>query len=127
MRRMPTPDQLVKTSLRLPKDLHAEIERAADGAGISTNAEMLLRLARNPHVDTAAEVLAEIRQMETYAVEAMNRQMKALWNALDRAGVTLDHVFEAMAQVPPDGAAATLKKEVEFARELIDAMRAHRA
>lgn len=123
---MPTSDHLVKTSLRLPKDLHAEIERSADEAGISTNAEMLLRLAKNPHVDTAAEVLAEIRQMETFAVEAMNRQMKSLWGALDRAGVTFDHVLEAMAQVPPDGAAANLKKEVEFARELIEAMRAHR-
>lgn len=123
---MPTPDQTVKTSLRLPKNLHAEIEQAAEVAGISTNAEMLLRLAKNPHVDSAAEVLREIRQMETYAVEAMNRQMKSLWSALDRAGLTLTHVLEAMAQVPPDGAAAGLKKEVEFARELIDAMSAHR-
>jgi hypothetical protein len=122
---MPTPDP-VKTSLRLPKNLHAEIEQAADAAGISINAEMLLRLAKNPHVDSAAEVLREIRQIETFAVEAMNRQMKSLWSALDRAGVTLTHVLDAMAQVPPDGAASSLKKEVEFARELIDAMRAHR-
>ncbi|MFP3638097.1 hypothetical protein [Paraburkholderia sp. SIMBA_054] len=123
---MPTPDLTVKTSLRLPKNLHAEIEQAADAAGISVNAEMLLRLAKNPHIDSAAEVLREIRQMETYAVEAMSRQMKALWSGLDRAGMALGHVLEAMAQVPPDGTAASLKREVEFARELIDALSAHR-
>jgi hypothetical protein len=119
-------DNLVKTSLRLPRPLHAEIDKAADAAGISTNAEMLLRLARDPHVDTAAQVLEYIKATEGHAVDAMARQMKALWSALDRANVTLEHVAVAMAQVPPDGAAAGLKREVEFARELINALGAHR-
>jgi hypothetical protein len=119
-------DNLVKTSLRLPRNLHAEIDKAADAAGISTNAEMLLRLARDPHVDTAARVLEHIKKTESHAVEAMSRQMAALWSALDRANATLEHVATAMAQVPPDGAAAALKKEVEFARELINALSAHR-
>jgi hypothetical protein len=35
-------------------------------------------------------------------------------------------VAAAMAQVPPDGSAASLKREVEFARELINALSAHR-
>lgn len=119
-------DNLVKTSLRLPRALHAEIDKAADAAGISTNAEMLLRLARDPHVDTAASVLEYIKKTEGHAVEAMARQMSALWSALDRANVTLEHVAAAMTQVPPDGAAAGLKREVEFARELINALSAHR-
>lgn len=119
-------DNLVKTSLRLPRPLHAEIDRAADAAGISTNAEMLLRLARDPHVDTAGEVLEHIKKTENHAVDAMARQMRALWSALDRANTTLDHVAAAMAQVPPDGAAAGLKREVEFALELIGALSAHR-
>jgi hypothetical protein len=119
-------DNLVKTSLRLPRHLHAEIDKAADSAGISTNAEMLLRLARDPHVDTAGEVLEHIRKTESHAVDAMAKQMKALWGALDRANVTLEHVATAMTQVPPDGAAAGLKREVEFARELIAALSAHR-
>lgn len=119
-------DNLVKTSLRLPRALHAEIDRAADAAGISTNAEMLLRLARDPHVDTAAQVIDHIKKTEAHAIDAMSRQMKALWGALDRANVTLEHVATAMAQVPPDGAAAGLKREVEFARELINALSAHR-
>jgi hypothetical protein len=119
-------DNLVKTSLRLPRALHAEIEKAADAAGISTNAEMLLRLARDPHVDTAGQVIEHIRETESHAVDAMARQMKALWSALDRANVTLDHVAGAMAQVRPGTDAATLKGEVEFARELINALAAHR-
>jgi hypothetical protein len=119
-------DNLVKTSLRLPRPLHAEIDRAADAAGISTNAEMLLRLARDPHVDTAGQVIEHIRTVESHALEAMARQMKALWGALDRANITLEHVAVAMAQVPPDGNAAALKREVEFARELINALGAHR-
>jgi glucose-6-phosphate-specific signal transduction histidine kinase len=119
-------DNLVKTSLRLPRALHAEIEKAADAAGISTNAEMLLRLARDPHVDTAAQVIEHIRETESHAVDAMVRQMKALWSALDRANVTLDHVAAAMAQVRPGTDAAALKGEVEFARELINALAAHR-
>ncbi|MFL9918849.1 hypothetical protein PQR75_26395 [Paraburkholderia fungorum] len=123
---MANDDNLVKTSLRLPRQLHVEIDKAADAAGISTNAEMLLRLARDPHVDTAAQVLEHIKRTEGHAVDAMARQIKALWGALDRANSTLEHVATAMAQVPPDGSAAALKREVEFARELINALGAHR-
>lgn len=117
---------LVSTSLRIPRHLHNEVKKAADKAGISTNAEMLLRLSRDPHVDTAAQVLHHIGTIEKQAIDAMSRQMESLWTALDRARETLDHVATAMAQVPPGTSAASLKKEVEFARELILALSAHR-
>lgn len=117
---------LVSTSLRIPSHLHDEVKKAADKAGISTNAEMLLRLARDPHVDTAAQVLQHIGTIEKHAIDAMARQMASLWTALDRANVTLEHVSAAMAKVPPDSSAAGLKREVEFARELILALSAHR-
>ena len=123
---MPIDDDTHKTSLRLPKTLHAEIDRAAEASGISINAEMILRLARDPHVDTAALVLEEIRKRDVLATDAMAKQIGIMWGALDRADEVLEKVHRALAKAPEDSDAALLRREVEFARQLLSAIAAHR-
>lgn len=123
---MPNSDPIKKYTLRLPADLHARLERAATASGLSLNAEMLVRLHRERDADFAETMFEEIRRQHTVIDEGMQRQIGVLWSALDRANGALTKVAEAMSQVPPDGSAAALKREVEFALELIEALSAHR-
>lgn len=122
---MPNPD-LKKYTLRIPSQLHAHLERSALAGGLSLNAEMLVRLQREHQIDVAEKMLEEIRRQHAVIDEGMQRQISVLWGALDRAKGALGKVADAMAQVPPDGSAAALKREVEFALELIEALSAHR-
>jgi hypothetical protein len=123
---MPPDNDIVKTSLRLPRHIHADLERGAERDGLTLNAEMIFRLQHDPRGNYAKEILAEVRSREDMVADGLRKQIGALWSALDRANTTLEHVAAAMAQVPPDGSAASLKREVEFARELINALSAHR-
>lgn len=44
----PSQDDYIRTALRLPRDLHAEIQDAADAAGRTMNAEIIARLSGYP-------------------------------------------------------------------------------
>lgn len=123
---MPADDPILKTSFRIPRSVHAEVERAAEQAGLTVNGEVVYRLKHDPRAESGAAILAQIESRDTAIVDGLKKQIAALWGALDRANVTLDRVSVAMSQVKPGTDAADLKKEVEFARELIEAMRAHR-
>jgi hypothetical protein len=123
---MPTDDPIVKTSFRIPQSVLDQVEQAAKLGGMTVNGEVVFRLQNDPRSESVRAVLDEIKQRDAVIDEAKSRQIAALWSALDRASVTLEHVSAAMAQVPPDGSAAALKREVEFALELIEALSAHR-
>ena len=123
---MPPTDTTTKTSVRLPKALHAEIEKAAEAAGLTVNGEMVFRLQHDPRTESARAVLAEIQKRDQSIINALAKQNTALWALLDRADGVLEHVVAAMSQVKPGSDPATLKREVEFVRELISAIRAHR-
>ena len=58
--------------------------------------------------------------------EGLRRQVETMLGALGRADEVLERIESAMALVPPDSAPAALKREVEFARQLIAALAAHR-
>jgi hypothetical protein len=123
---MPKDLEPIKTSVRIPPKLHAALERAAEAAGLTLNAEMLVRLERDPRSDVAAKLLAEIEQRDAVVLEGLRKQLDAVWAVLERTDGVLGEVAAAMAQVKPGSEAATLKREVEFARELIGSARAHR-
>jgi hypothetical protein len=123
---MPIDDDTIKTSLRLPRSLHAEIERAATAVGLSINAELVLRVQRDPRVDYAESIIAEIRRRDEAIADGLTRQIAVMWTALDRANDVLDRVAKAMSNVSGAGGIAELKRDVEFARELIGAIGAHR-
>ncbi|MDQ7977168.1 hypothetical protein QYH69_07895 [Paraburkholderia sp. SARCC-3016] len=122
---MPTNDT-IKTSLRLPKPLHAELERVADAAGLTINAEMILRLQRDPRADHAEAIINEIRRRDEAIIDGLTRQIAVMRTALDRADDVLGRVAAAMSQVSAESEAAPLKRDVEYARELIGAVSTHR-
>jgi hypothetical protein len=123
---MPADDPILKTSFRIPRSVHAEVERAAEQAGLTVNGEVVYRLKHDPRDESGRAILAHIEARDTAIVDGLKKQIAALWGALDRANATLEQVAVAMSQVKPGTDAAELKKEVDFARELIAAMRAHR-
>jgi hypothetical protein len=123
---MPKDQEPIKTSLRIPPALHAELERAAEAAGLTLNAEMLVRLRSDPRSDTAAKLLAEIERRDAATVESLRKQLDAVWGVLERADGVLGDVVAAMSQVKAGSEAAALRREAEFARELIASTRAHR-
>jgi hypothetical protein len=55
-------DDYIKTALRLPPDLHAEIKSAAEYHGRSMNAEILARLTATPAGPATLDTLAEQQQ-----------------------------------------------------------------
>jgi hypothetical protein len=124
--RMPKTKDIVNTSLRLPRKLHAELDAAAERAGITLRAEMIFRLQHDPNKSHAEAILAEIRARDTAVEQQLRKQVDALWGALDRAGDVLERVQKAMSLADPEGKAGALKRDVEFARQLIDALSAHR-
>jgi hypothetical protein len=126
IRRMAKDQEPIKTSLRIPPALHAKLERAADAAGLTLNAEMLVRMQLDPRSDTAAKLLAEIERRDATVVDGLRKQLAAVWGVLDRTDGVLEEVVSAMTQVKPGSDAAALKREVEFIRELISAAKAHR-
>lgn len=116
---MPTDTAPIKTTIRIPPTIHADLESAAEAAGLTLNAEMLIRLKHDPRDNYAKAILDEINRRDA-------AMMAVMWKALDRAGGVLERVSAAMALVPEKSDAAALKRDVEFARELIDALGVHR-
>lgn len=99
IRRMPLQDDTIKTSLRLPRSLHAEIEAAASAVGLTINAEMLIRLERNPRDNAAEAILQEIERRDTAVADGLRKQISILWTALGRADEVLKRVATAMSKV----------------------------
>lgn len=50
-------DRYTRITLRLPKDLHAALDRAADGSSKSLNAEIVERLSRTLEGDDAVKLM----------------------------------------------------------------------
>ena len=119
---MPIDDSTIKTSLRLPRSLHAEIEAAASSLGITLNAEMLVRLQNNPRGRGVDEMLKIIEGRDIAVEDGLRKQNAVLWSTVDRAEDALKRVSTAMAKVSGEGDAAALKRDVEFALELIKAI-----
>jgi len=122
---MPSQDT-TRTTLRVPRDLYAEIEQAAGREGLTISAEMILRLQRDHRVDHAKAILEEIRRRDEAIVDGLARQNEVMATALDRADEVLERVAAAMARVSGEGQAAALKRDIEMARELIGAVKLHR-
>lgn len=58
----------IKTALRLPPDLHAEVAAAAEHNGRSMNAEIIARL-RNTKSADVLEQLSELKRMVTKLID----------------------------------------------------------
>ena len=119
---MPTDENTIKTSVRLPKSLHAELERAAHAGGLTVNGEMVFRMQHDPRAEHASALIEMINERDQATIEHLRKQVQMLWSALDRADGVLEQVSGAMTHVSPESRLAELKREVEYARQLIDTL-----
>jgi len=71
-------DDYIKTALRLPPDLHAEIKSAAEYHGRSMNAEIIARLAAATAgpvtLDTLVAQQLRTQEMVQQIIDAMERR-----------------------------------------------------
>lgn len=121
---MATQDQFVKTALRLPRPLHAEIQAAANAAGRSMNAEIIDRL-QSGSTDATAALLKRLEGSERALMESQKKQIDVLWNVLDRAEPAIVRA-EQIVQDAGEPAGSGYRTELQFLRELINTIRAHR-
>lgn len=62
-------DDIIKTAIRLPRDLHADIISSAAYHGRTMNAEMIARLSNQQHATTLADIANQnIRTQEMIQV-----------------------------------------------------------
>lgn len=63
----------IKTAVRVPRDLHAELQDAAERNGRSMNAEIIARLQSEPLRDLLSKITREVAE-----VKAMDREILAI-------------------------------------------------
>lgn len=70
-------DDFIKTALRLPRDLHEQIQKASESSGRSMNAEIISRLESSfePH-----KISKIIELLEAWSTETGNKYMLQLGN-----------------------------------------------
>jgi hypothetical protein len=121
---MATQDDFVKTALRLPRELHAEIQAAALAAGRSMNAEIIGRLQTKD--DAASLLLERLRTSEDELLKTTKKQIEVLWGVIDRTGRVLDQMDVALARAETSAESEALQQNIVFLRELIETIKAHR-
>lgn len=124
---MATQDDFVKTALRLPRSLHAEIQASAAAAGRSMNAEIIDRLQTDPEGAALAAMLDRLRGSDDELRETTKKQRDLLWNIVDRAEDVLSQTDDLMkdAEIPQDDLAAA-RQSIGALRDLIATIKAYR-
>jgi hypothetical protein len=89
--RMATQDDYIKTALRLPRDLHAELTSSAQLLGRSLNAEIIERLARGTNTWEMHKVISQLTQ----AIEDGNKRRKRETGAILRGFEEAMEAFKA--------------------------------
>lgn len=124
---MATQDDFVKTALRLPRSLHAEIQASAAAAGRSMNAEIIDRLQTDPEGEALAVMLDRLRGSDDELRETTKKQRDLLWNIVDRAEEVLSQTEGLMqdSDVLP-GDLASVRQSIGALRDLIATIKAYR-
>ncbi|MGQ7939154.1 Arc family DNA-binding protein [Paraburkholderia sp. D1E] len=82
---MATQDDYIKTALRLPRDLHAELTSSAQLLGRSLNAEIIERLARGTNTWEMHKVISQLTQAIEDGNNRRKRENGAILRGLDAA------------------------------------------
>lgn len=124
---MATQDDFVKTALRLPRSLHAEIQASAAAAGRSMNAEIIDRLQTDPEGTALAAMLDRLRGSDDELRETTKKQRDLLWNVVDRAEEVLSQTDDLMKDAEvPEGDLAAVRQSIGALRDLIAMIKAYR-
>ncbi|MFT4068953.1 Arc family DNA-binding protein [Paraburkholderia sp.] len=93
---MATQDDYIKTALRLPRHLHADISVSAENAGRSMNAEIIDRLSKVS--DTATLYRAFEQLTESMKGDKIGAAMLMQW-VLQQFGRTVDILDETVSAI----------------------------
>jgi hypothetical protein len=120
-------DDFVKTALRIPRDLHSQIQEAAAASGRSMNAEMIGRLQADVEDGALLAILDRLRESDDELLATTKKQRDLLWTVVDRTGVVLSQVEEVLQKMTlPDEDVSTLRQGIQGLNELINTLKAHR-
>jgi hypothetical protein len=123
---MANQDDFVKTALRLPRDLHAAIRAAAEGASKSMNSEIIGRLQESLRAAEAGSILERLNSRESQLLEANEKQIDLLWSLLDRADGAIRRCSTLIEESEGWHGAPELQRDVAVLLELISAVSLHR-
>ncbi|WP_208454060.1 Arc family DNA-binding protein [Burkholderia gladioli] len=86
---MATQDEYIKTALRLPRHLHADISVSAEKAGRSMNAEIIERLSKSSDLGHLHRVIDQLTQV-------MEGDRKDIQTRLDLARMLFEQMIDAL-------------------------------
>ncbi|MDC6126645.1 Arc family DNA-binding protein [Burkholderia gladioli] len=86
---MATQDEYIKTALRLPRHLHADISVSAENAGRSMNAEIIERLSKSSDLGHLHRVIDQLTQV-------MEGDRKDIQMRLDLARMLFEQMIDAL-------------------------------
>ncbi|PRX32234.1 Arc-like DNA binding dprotein [Paraburkholderia sp. BL18I3N2] len=120
---MATQDEYIKTALRLPRHLHADISVSAENAGRSMNAEIIERLSKSSDMSHLHRVIEQLTQ--TMAAERQGLRIQLGW-ALMLYEQTIRALDEAVLlaeqnNAPPEEI-RRLQGEIEHAQKYVKTM-----
>ncbi|KVN42253.1 Arc family DNA-binding protein [Burkholderia ubonensis] len=117
---MATQDEYIKTALRLPRHLHADISVSAENAGRSMNAEIIDRLSKSSdlgHLHRVIEQLTQAMQAEKEGEKLRFDLVKLMFEQ------TVEVLVEAVELAEKNGASREsiqrLQRDIENARSSI--------
>lgn len=89
MAQLTNQDDFLKTALRMPRDLHEQIQSAAKATGRSMNAEIIARLQQSFEPHAGMEEVGHLKGVLDSAIASIENRMKiesALYVLLDSTG-----------------------------------------
>ena len=120
-------DDFVKTALRIPRTLHAQIQQAAEASGRSMNAEIIDRLLAHPGDAALAAVLDRARSSEDELLDTTRKQRDLLWSIVERTEDVLIKTDEMIEQcMPANSDVFAIRKSIAALRDIIVTIKAHR-
>jgi hypothetical protein len=119
-------DDFVKTALRIPRSLHAQIQDAATASGRSMNAEIIDRLQGEIEDGSLMAIVNRLKLSDEELLEATKKQRDLLWNITDRTEEVLKSLDEFLEPPVHLDKAASARDAIASLRDLIRTIKAYR-
>lgn len=117
-------DEYIKTALRLPRHLHADLLVDAQNAGRSMNAEIIDRLSKSSDLGHLHRVIEQLSQTMREEREGSKHQMGMILMMFDKAIGALDEcLLFAQHKNATSEDIQRLRSEITHARSIVKAFK----
>jgi hypothetical protein len=123
---MATQDDFVKTALRLPRALHADIQSAALAGGRSMNAEIISRLQATVDAPAGLALLERLQASENALLETVRKQRDQLMGVVERFQVVAEGADAVLAVAKPTQEILEVRRNIEVLRAVIATINGYR-